>query len=747
MRLNNITHEKHQTKKYKNNKKHSRFKLEMQTLKNMNESSSRGIFLSIALLLSITLFAIPSSVYGENITVESVALEETTILELTNETDENVNILRIWPGENSNFKSFKTEKGWIGEKTPQGVIIFTSSNSINPGESAKFGVKTDKSNPGINWKAINEKNVQIETGKSIAGKLPAVAENAELNQELENTGEGISSKSSFKIIPEKPNVGSTIRVTGDNFGASQEFDFYISAEKIGTFETDERGHFMTTMKIPSDQKADRTNFKVVDKEGEEKMMSLRIGNIENRIPDSQNIPLTIKGIPDIIHRGQSLEIFGTGDPGSAITTEITTSEGEVINSRTAEIDSKGNWELEEPIIVPVDTPFGEYSATITDGRESKLVYWTVETDKKIIISPTYLKFEPGEVIEFTGTALPNKSIELILEDPLGKEIFSDIIKIGGSGAVEFDFPTSQNTPEGTYTLIATQDNDKEFSYVGLGQRPSIPVNLEFDKLSYKTGDTAVITLAGKASEIISLLIIDPSDKPIGETISITLQPDGRATHSISLDGFSSGIYNAVISKGSSQSSEVFTVGLQTGSGEIKINTTKQDYHSGDSILILGDTSPNVLLTITMINSEGDEIKTKETFSDKNGKISESTFRIPSDIKAGIWTITAKSGSNFDNIEIEVHAINQDGMVVQAEEGQDIPGYGKTINIHVIGAKQTVTIEIMTDNGEIIEELVFPASTEGEINQPWIIPKDTEPGTYTIRATDAFNIAETEFEIQ
>ena len=747
MRLNKITHEKYQTQKYKNGKKHSRFKLEMQTLKNMNQSSSRGIFLSITLLLSITLFAIPSDVHGEGITVESIALEETTILELTNETDENINMLRIWLGENSNFKSFKTEKEWTGERTPQGVIIFTSSNPINPGESVKFGVKTDKSNQGINWKVINDKNVQIDTGKSIADKLPMVAENAQLSQELENTGKGISTESSFKIIPEKPNVGSTIRVTGDNFGASQEFDFYISAKKIGTFETDEKGHFMTTMKIPSEQKADRANFKVVDKEGEEKMMSLRIGEVENRIPDSQNIPLTIKGIPDTIYRGQSLEIFGTGDPRSAITTEITTSEGEVINSRTAEIDSKGNWKLEEPIIVPLDTPFGKYSATITDGRESRIVYWTVETDKKIIISSTSLKFEPGEIIKFAGTALPNKPIELILEDPLGKEIFSDIIQIEESGIVGFDFPTSQNTPEGTYTLIATQDNNKEFSYVGLGQLPSIPVNLEFDKLSYKTGDTAVITLAGKASEIISLLIIDPSDKPIGETTSITLQPDGRATHSISLEGYSSGIYNAVISKGSSQSSEVFTVGLQTGSGEIKINTTKQDYHSGDSMLILGDTSSNVLLTITMTDSEGKEIKTKETFSDKNGKISESTFRIPSDITSGIWTITAKSGSNFDSVEIEVHAINQDGMIVQVEEGQEVPGFGKTINIHVIGAKQTVTIEIIADDGEVIEELSFPASTEGEINQPWIIPKDTEPGTHTIRVTDAFNVAETEFEIQ
>ena len=88
----------------------------MRTLKNMNKSSGRGILLSIVLLLSITLFTIPSNVYGEEITVKSIALEETTILELTNDSDENVNSLRIWLGSDFSFKSFKTEKGWIGEK-------------------------------------------------------------------------------------------------------------------------------------------------------------------------------------------------------------------------------------------------------------------------------------------------------------------------------------------------------------------------------------------------------------------------------------------------------------------------------------------------------------------------------------------------------------------------------------------------------------------------------------------------------
>ena len=82
-----------------------------------------------------------------------------------------------------------------------------------------------------------------------------------------------------------------------------------------------------------------------------------------------------------------------------------------------------------------------------------------------------------------------------------------------SGFVEFEFPTTQTTLEGTYTVIATQGSDKEFIFAGLGQLPTIPVNLEFDQLNYKAGDIAEIALTGKASEIVSLLIINPSDNP------------------------------------------------------------------------------------------------------------------------------------------------------------------------------------------------------------------------------------------
>ena len=718
----------------------------------MNKLSTRWIFLSVVLLFSISLIIIQPNAYAEGIDVESFSLEETTIISVENNSNEEINTIRIWLGSEFNFKSFKTEKNWVGEKTPQGVVIFTSSESIKPGESTKFGVKTDKVSTGINWKVLDNKDNQIEMGKVLSKELPEVIEIPEdttnvIEQNSENSGPSINSDSVFRIVPEKPNVGASIRVTGDKFGGSQELDFYIDTTKIGSFVTDKNGHFMTTMKIPETQNDGRVDFKIKDKEGEERKVSLRIEKIENRIPDSEITKLTIQGIPNMVHRGDFLEIFGTGDPNSAITSTVTNEEGEIYVTRTAEVDSKGNWKLAEPIIIPLDTPFGKYSATITDGRQNILKQWTVESDKIIIIIPSNLKFELGEIMKFNGTALPNKPVEVIIEDPFGKEIFSDIIQIDESGFVNFVYQTTQNSIKGTYTIIITQEKEKEFIFTGLGQLPSIPVKLEFDSLHYKAGDIANIALSGKASEVISLLIIDPSDKPKGDSILITLQPDGRGSYQLDLEGYTSGVYTAVVSKAGDESQEVFTVGLQTGSGEIEAKITKPNYLPGDSILLLGDTSENVLLTVSLMDPDGNIIKEKESFSDKNGKITESSLRIPTDAKHGMWKINVKSGANFDIVEFEVLATLEEGMIVSVEEGVDVGGVGKTISIKVNGAQQTVEIEIIAEDGKVIETLSFPASDQGAIDLPWLIPKDTEPGLYTISVVDAFNSAKTTYLLE
>ena len=722
----------------------------------MSRSSIRGIFLiAPVLLFSITVLAVlPSDVYAQEATVSSIGLEETVILELTNDADAEISVLRIWLYEGFNFESFKTESGWTAQKNSAGVVIFTSPEPIKTGESVKFGVKTSMPVEYINWKALDGEENVIGLARTIISHIPPqlippppIINGNGTGPPPEKIKLSINDQSTFRIIPEKPSIGSLIRVVGENFGASYGFDFYVDDNKVGAFNTDQDGNFITTVRIPEDQEADRTDFIVRDKDGAEKKVSMRIEAVVDRIVVEQNVPLTVNGIQEVIRRGESLIIFGTGVPNGAITATITTNQGEVINTRTAEIDAKGSWELDEPIIVPLESQLGKYSATITDGRESKTVSWTIESDKKIVILPTTFRYSHGEAMKFNGTAIPNTPIELILEDPRGNEIASRIIHTNNVGTVEFSFTSEQNTLEGTYTLIASQGKYKEFIYVGLEELPAPPIRFEFDKLNYKSGEIATITLSGEESEIIDLIIVDSSDQAKGDIISITLQPDGRGVHTIKLSDYSPGIYTAVVSKGSTQSAETFTVGLKLTPGDIEIRTTKLDYHRGDSILILGEVKgSNSLLKINMINPDGEIVKTRTTFADKNGKITEDSFRIPLDAQKGEWTINAQGASSFDNVKIDVLEDATEGMIVEIRESTLPASHGKSVNIHIFGARQNVEMTILSIDGQEVAKLKGTSTRDGEINQPWPIPKEIVPGEYIIRVTDGIDSAETTFII-
>ena len=724
------------------------FKLEIKKTNIMNKSSKRGIFLAITILFSISLLLIPSNGYAEEINVKSIGIEKTSIITLTNDAAKEVKTFRIWLGQDSNFESFKTEKGWVGEKTPQGVIIFTSSQPIKENESVKFGIKTDKANPVINWKGLDQTNSVIDTGVVASKKLEKVNPNPdlELNKNIKNSDGEIFSESSFRIIPDKPNIGSTIRVTGDNFGLSQFYDFYIDTKKIGSFETDNKGYFMTTMKIPETEIKDRVDFKIKNNQGEEKIISLRLGDSENRIIQFNEIKISINGINNIVYRGDILEISGTATPGTAIITEIRDPQQNIINSRTAKVDSVGNWKLEDGINIPFDSPLGKYSITVSDGRHQQLKVWTVETDKTIIINPEKIKFDAGELIKFTGTALPNNPLELILEDGLGNEMTSDILKIDSSGVVEFEYQTTENDDrEGTWTLIATQKNTKEFIYVGYGVIPTTPVNLEFDKSNYLSADTAIISLVGKPSDKITLIIVSPSGNVQGSDEIIQLKEDGRGEYNLDLSGYVSGIYTAVAKKSGSQSSERFAVGLQLGSGPIDAQTTQTEYLQGERILLLGSTKPNTLMTATLVNPDEMKIKTIEIASNNVGTFTEEGLRIPSNGEPGLWKINVASGSNLDTVEFNVSSAMLEGMSVKTAEEVRV---GDLLKITIIASHKTsITIKITDVNEQEISTLGCNTTKEFFCETFWSVPKDTTPGTYIIKANDAISSSETIFKVK
>ena len=709
--------------------------------------------MNITYFVVLSLFAlivIPLNAYAQE-TVSSYSLDETTIITVQNNSDEDIYSLRMWGGDGFNFETFKTEKGWFGDLNAAGVLIFKSPTPITPGESVKFGVKTNISNSGINWKTLNSDEKQIEAGKVLASKMPDFVKTSKQPVQVPDdtpvSTSGVNSDSTFRTVPEKLNPGSLFRLTGDSFGVSQEFDFYIDSTKIGSFVTDKDGHFITTMEMPENQKDGRVELIIKDKEGNETTQSIRIKQGEKIVSVSDNIQLTIKGIPKVAYRGDFVDVSGTGTPTSAITSNIIAPNGNIFSSRIAEIDNKGKWKLENPIPIPLDAPFGVYEILISDGREEIQKQMTVESDQLIVIFPSTTKYELGETMIFNGTALPNIPLEIIIENPLGLEVFSDIIQIDKTGSVLFEYDVDFSDKKGTYTISATQEKEKEFIFVGVGQLPSIPVLIEFDQLNYKATETANILLVGKPSEIINMLILNPSDQPKGDAISITLGPDGTADYQLKLSGYPSGVYTAVISKGSSQSTENFSIGLLTGSGDISVKTTKMEYLPGDSIVIIGSSDATVLLSISLIDPKGNTIKEKITFSSKEGLISDSSFKFPSDAQTGIWEVYAKSGSNFYSHKINIIPSLVEGLIVTIDEGMKIDGIGDTIQIRVQGAQSTLQFEIQSADGKVIETFTSSPSKTGELSQPWIIPKETPVGTYTLIIHDLNDTIETDFKIQ
>ena len=724
----------------------------MKKMTNIKKSRNKGILLSTVILFSVSLILVPSNGYAEEINVKSMGVEKTSIITFTNDGAKDVKIFRIWLSQDAKFESFKTEKGWIGEKNSQGVIVFSSSESIKENQSVKFGIKTDKPNPVINWKGLDKTNSVIDTGVISTTEIQKVDQNPNIKPSknvIDNDGE-IFSKSEFRIIPDKPNAGSTIRVVGENFGASQLFDFYIDSNKISNFESDNNGNFITTVKIPNNISEDRIEFKVKNNQGEEKTVSLRLGESQNRIEKIEDVKITINGIGKVVHRGDSLELFGTASPSSAIIIEIKDPQQNTINSRTEKVDGTGNWKLDKPISIPFDAPFGKYTITTSDGKNQNLKYWTIETNKTILLTPTEIMFESGSVIKFNGTATPNQLIELVLENNLGKEMTSDIINVGESGFLEFEYQTTENDDlEGTWTLIATQNKVKEFIYVGYGVIPSIPVNIEFDKTNYKSSDNAIISLLGKPSEVLKIMIINPSGAIVGEDIEVKLQEDGRATHTLELTGYGSGIYTAVAQKGNAQSSEKFSVGLLLGSGPINAQTTQIEYEQGERILLLGSTNPNVLLKAALIDPNGVEIKNIEVPSNSDGTFKVEEFKIPKNAISGTWKINVSSGSNLDKSEFEVITPQTDGIIIEIGDRVDIPGFGESIKFGITTNQVTsVTIQVLDQKSNPIGESISCLPTaEFKCDILWTLPKNTIPGTYIISVNDSKITVEKTFEIK
>ena len=208
--------------------------------------------------------------------------------------------------------------------------------------------------------------------------------------------EGIYDDSTFRVIPEKPNVGSTIRVIGEKFGENHDFEFLIDSRKIGSFTSNQDGSFIFTVTIPDDQNPERVDFIIRDSIYNEKSVNLRLGEKAERIV--REVPFTAEIIPlvepkvvvstdqSFYNRADVISISGFVDPryGSIISLHVTNPQNQKI------------WE--EDLLVKDD---GSFSTLVIAGGDG----WGIASNYILTanyegqISRAFFEFESTKIVK------------------------------------------------------------------------------------------------------------------------------------------------------------------------------------------------------------------------------------------------------------------------------------------------------------------------------------------------------------
>ena len=716
-------------------------------MNNMRRYSTSGIFTSVLLVFSIfTLLSISEVNAEEVISVNAVSYENTIIIEFENESASKIKTIRMWISGEKLFKSFKTELGWSGGKYSDGkLLIFTVTDTLNPGESVKFGLTTNQKVFAINWKALDQNEQSIDTRKTHIQEIDPTTssfaeEESKAIEEVKETGGALYG--SKKFIPEKIRVGSDIRLAGYGFGSEKNLKLYLDDTMVKSVETDKQGNFLTTISIPETYKVGASEFIIKSESGNFQSTNINIEESENRF--LKTAKFEVNDIPAEVRLDELLTISGNAYPQSAIILAFENNDRVLEKVRVITASASGEWIFEERIDQNDNT--GEKYVIFKNNKDKTTKNLTIKSGDLIEISSSAIRYNLGETVSITGTSEPNKSTTIWIKDQDKKIVLFDITTSDASGNLNYEFVTDDAFSTGTYTAVVKQGDGLDAVLFGIGQYPSTNIIVLLEKTNFILDSKAVLSIIGPVSSKISITVLDTNDN-VKLTDSVTTASSGKIKYIIDLDGFSAGVYRAAASTTNIQDSVKFSVGLEPGSGAISLTTTKDNFSPGESILLIGNTGNNARLTITLFDPSGNISSQTEIFSDSTGAFSTDDIGIPANGVLGNWKITAHSRLDSKSVDINVSVPTSKGITVQIEE--TVFSIGDTIMIKGIAISDVsrLEVEIINQSDQVVVELGTPITSDGTFSLPWTIPSGFDAGTYTITVTDNKNSDSFEIFVQ
>ena len=716
-------------------------------MNNMKRYAMCGIFTSLLLVFCIfTLLSIPEVNAEEVISVSASGYENTIIIELENESTSKVKTIRMWPGGEVTFESFKSEPGWGGGKYSDGkLIIFTATNTLNPGELVKFGLVTSKKIDGINWKALDQNGNDISAGKTSIQEISETSsdiieeESREVEQAKETGGELYGTK---QFIPEKLRIGSDARLVGNGFNSNQNLKLYLDSTILKSINTDKQGNFLTTVSIPDTQDTGTTEFIIKDESGNIQSTSVSIGEAKNRVLKTTGF--NVVSIPAEVRYDETLTISGIAYPQSAVIVSFEDMNRVLEKTRVVIANSNGEWSFEE--MIDRSENLGEKFVIIKNNNNKTTKNLNIKSDYLLEISTSAMRYNAGDTISITGNAEPLKDSTILIKDETGKIIHYDVFTSGADGGLNYEFTSSDDISTGTYTVIVKQENGADAILFGISKYPSNSIVTLLEKTNFTLNSKAVLNIIGPASSKLSIKILDSNDN-IELTDSITTSSTGKSKYAIDLEGLSSGVYRAVVGGVGIQDSAKFSVGLEAGSGAISLISIQESYSPGESILVLGTTGNDARITVTLYDPSGNISSVTETFSDSSGGFATNEIGIPINGELGLWEITAHSRLDTKSIDINVSIPTEKGITLEIEGTEFTTG--QLVQIKGVAQSDTsrLVVDITDESGTIVSTLETPITSDGTFSLPWVIPSTFDTGTYTITVHDADNSDSIEIFIQ
>jgi len=570
----------------------------------MRRYSTSGIFISVLLVFSIfTLISISEVNAAEVISVNAKGYENTIIIEFENESAYKIKTIKVWPGGEVAFTSFKSELGWGGGKySDSKLLIFTATNMLNPGESVKFGLVTDEKVNAINWKALDRNDNDINKGKISIQVISETSsdiieeESKEVEQAKETGGELYGTK---KFIPEKIRPGSDIRLIGSGFGSEKNLKLYLDTTILKSVNTDKQGNFLTTISIPDAYNIGTSEFIIKDEFENIQTTNINIGESKNRFLKTSEFE--VNSIPTEIRYEETLTISGSAYPQSAIIIAFESNERVLEKTRVVSANANGEWVFEETIERTDDQ--GEKYVIFKNNSDKTTKSLTIKSDYLIQISTSAVRYNAGETVTITGTAEPNNNTTIWVKNENKKIVLYDVFTSNADGSLNYEFVTDDTFSSGTYTVIIKQETGSDATLFGIDQYPTTVLVALMEKTNFELNSKAILSIVGPASSSLSISVLDSNDN-IKITDSILSSSIGKDKYAIDLDGLDSGVYRAVVSSINIQDSVKFSIGLESASGPISLVSTQANYSPGESIFVIGNTGNNARIIITLLDPSG-----------------------------------------------------------------------------------------------------------------------------------------------